>query len=98
MAKVNPYDGTDTDLSYGQALCLAIGRIPLGNQELERQVLRAIQREHDLLPPDPEPEPGTDAYELAQLRKQVAELQAQKAEPAAPVEQSTPVDTVTATA
>jgi hypothetical protein len=52
---LNIYDGTDTELSYGQALVLlasAKGVFP--NEPVQNQIVLAIQREHGLVPPPPD--------------------------------------------
>lgn len=69
---MSTFDGTKEPLSYGQALCIAVAAIPLGSEERNREVLRAIQTEHNLLPPDPDIAVDEDA-ELHALRQRKAD-------------------------
>lgn len=55
MPITNLYDGTEEPLGYGQALVLlASARGIFPNEEVQKEIVLAIQREHDLVPPPPD--------------------------------------------
>lgn len=68
-------DGTG-DPTYAEALVALAQSVNLGTAEKNAAIVRAIQREHDILPPEPELAPGTPGYEAQQLRKQMADQEA----------------------
>lgn len=75
------FDGGPDDLTYGQALLEIADRISWPTELHKRAALRAIQIEHDLVPPDPDVIALTDPRdaELAELRASVAKLRAAEA-------------------
>jgi hypothetical protein len=81
------FDGTDEPLTYGAALVAMATQISWPTEEHQKEVVRAIQREKDLLPPEPDVVDTGDARditlraqdaELEQLRKQLANAQEEK--------------------
>lgn len=85
---MSKFDGTKEPLSYGEALVELAKRVPFGTEEQAREVVESIQREHDLLPPEPDPESeeaaalaaGADPRD-AELKRLRAQLAAATAEP-----------------
>ena len=73
-------DGSPDELTYGQALCAIVERTPWQSQEIQAEVLYAVQAEHDLLPEetaDPAATTG-DPRDLT-LKNQDEEIAALKA-------------------
>lgn len=88
MTKVNVFDGSDEPLTFGQALCEIVQRVSWQTEEHQRQALRAVQEEFDLVPPDPDPvavynDPrditlANQDAELEQLRRQLEKANLEK--------------------
>lgn len=69
------YDGDpNTPLTYGQALVLLAQQVAWPTSEARDEVVRAVQTEHDLLPPEPDEDPTEDDQdrELRELRAEAA--------------------------
>lgn len=75
---MNPYDGSPDELTYGQALCLLADKVAFGDATVGLQVLRAVQKEHGLTPPEPEKEEPVDPRDQ-EIKALKAQLQAAKA-------------------
>jgi hypothetical protein len=74
------FDGSDDDLTYGQAL-VELAKVGLFRTEQHRdEVVRAIQVEHDLVPPEPDVIANLSDPRDITLRNQDAEIAALKAE------------------
>lgn len=86
---MSKFDGTKDPLEYGQALVELAKRVPFGSEEERAEVVHAIQDNHGLLPPEPDPEEeeaaalaaGADPKD-AELRRLRAQLAARDAEDA----------------
>lgn len=86
----NLFDGSDDELTAGQALVLIArnSSLPTYTEAEQRQLVRAIEKEYDLVPPDPEPryadpkdrELVETNEELERARAEVAALRRQHQE------------------
>lgn len=48
------FDGSDKELTFGEALCAIAERVSWPTEAHGIAALRAVQREYDLLPPEPD--------------------------------------------
>lgn len=70
------FDGSDEDLTYGAALVEVAQRASYPTEAHRNDVVRAIQAEHGLLPPEPDPTTGEIEEEAD---RKLRELRAAKA-------------------
>lgn len=73
------YNGTDDELSYGEALVALAERVTWRTEDEQREVVTAIQKEHGIyVEPEviPDPEAIAREKELAKLREDNAKLKA----------------------
>lgn len=75
-------DGTPDPLTYGEALAALAKVAPFGSAEVRDEVVRAIQGEHGILPPEPEPDPNSPEGKLAAQQREIDDLKARLATPA----------------
>lgn len=81
MTTTNLYDGSDEPLSYGQALVLLASRPGVfSNEEQQTAIVRAIQAEHGLTPPEPDALVNPADSRDVTLRQQDEELERLRAE------------------
>lgn len=71
---MSKFDGSDAELSYGEALVEVAKRCAWPSEDHAREVVRAIQAEHDLLPPEPEPAAEPVDPRDAEIERLKAEL------------------------
>jgi len=75
------FDGSTDELTYGQALLELAARVSWPTELHGREAIRAIQVEHDLVPPDPDVVISVDPRD-AEIAAQKAELDKLRAEKA----------------
>lgn len=74
-------DGSPEPLTYGEALVAIAQKIAWGSEAIAYEVVRTIQTEHDIVPPDPDKPAFTDPRDatLVAQEAELAELRAEKA-------------------
>lgn len=79
---MSKFDGSPDPLSYGQSLVEIASRVSWPSEAHATEAIRAIQAEHDILPPDPDVVALTDPRD-ADLAAKDAELDKLRADLAA---------------